>query len=282
MSGTNVTELVLLNLSTGDYHTSATQPVVYLTETTAAHGHCSVMLEIVGNNLALLLTYRQHLGLRVSPDTFHVYNWRTGALKAVWLSLEIERVVLIMFLRSQTLPTAHHAYQGFIFLTETALLLPNLVEKRLEIYTLSNTGLIPERFLDLPALSPHRIILMLTCRAEPNPVGDSSNIDGIYTRDSANPPFVSSSTDAIALFNMTVIVGHPVDFDYFSFIVHRSALLKYLPSASPTLDSTIESRIGAEVFDTPASIPWDSWGPPITRWFNSQSVAHGYITTTAG
>jgi len=83
MSGTSVTELVLLKLSTGDYHTSATQPTVYLTETTAAHGHCSVMLEIVGNNLALLLTYRQHLGLRASHDTFRVYNWRTGTLKAV-------------------------------------------------------------------------------------------------------------------------------------------------------------------------------------------------------
>jgi hypothetical protein len=197
----------------------------------------------------------------------------------------IERVVLIIFLRPQTLPTTHHAYQGFIFLTETALLLPNLVERRLEIYTLSNTGLIPERFLDLPTLSPHHIILMLTCRAEPNPVGDRSNMDGIYARDSANPPFVSSPTDAIALFNMTVIVGHLIHFNYFSFIVHRSALLKYLPSASPTLDATgsiIESHIGAEVSNPPASISWNAWGPPITRWFNSQSIAHGYITTTAG
>lgn len=85
MSDTSVTELVLLNLSTGKPHTSATQPLIFLTETTPAHGHCSVMLEIVGDNLALLLTYRQHLGL--TADTFCVYDWRDGTVKAVRLSL---------------------------------------------------------------------------------------------------------------------------------------------------------------------------------------------------
>jgi hypothetical protein len=267
MSGTSVTELVLLKLSTGMHHTSATQPVIYLAETTAAHGHCSVMLEIVGDNLALLLTYRQHLGMRAGPDTFHVYNWRTGNLKAVRLSLKVKRIVLIMILQPQTLPTSHHAYQGFIFLTETVLLVPNLVNKRLEIYIISNTGLIPKCLLDLPPLSPHHIIVMLTCRAEPNPVGELSNIDGIYARDSANPPFVSSPADAIALFNMTVVVGHPVDFSYFSFVVHRSALLR---------------AASVEVSISPMPTPWNGWGPQITRWFDARGIAHGYITTTAG
>jgi hypothetical protein len=269
MSGTNVTELVLLSISTGEHHPSTAQPVIYLTETTTGQGHCSIMLEIVGDNLALLLTYRQHLGLRVAPDTFHVYNWRTGALTA-------------------TLPESHHAYQGFIFLTETSLLLPNLEEKRLEIYTLSSTGLTPQCFLDLPALSPQHTIWMLTCRAEPNPIGEHSSINGIYARDSANPPFVSSPADAIALFNMSVI-GHPADFSYFSFIVHRSALLKFVPAHPHTYSpytSTIESRIGMshriEVSISPACIPWNRWGPLITRCFSARGIAHGYITTTAG
>lgn len=83
MSGVMVTELVLMDISTGQHHASAAQPVIFLTETPPAQGHCSVMLEIVGDNLALLLTYRQHLGMRAGPDTFQVYNWRTGALEAV-------------------------------------------------------------------------------------------------------------------------------------------------------------------------------------------------------
>jgi hypothetical protein len=81
--GTGVTELILLSLSTGQHHTAATQPVIYLTETSPSQGHCNVMLEIVGDNLALLLTYRQVIGQRTCLDTFHVYNWRTGAIKAV-------------------------------------------------------------------------------------------------------------------------------------------------------------------------------------------------------
>lgn len=90
MSGTRVTELILLKISTGMPHPSATQPVIHLTETTTTQGQCGVMLEIVGDNLALLLTYRQYIG---DPDTFQVYNWRTGTLKAVGLSL----VQLLLF-----------------------------------------------------------------------------------------------------------------------------------------------------------------------------------------
>jgi hypothetical protein len=91
---------------------------------------------------------------------------------------------------------------------------------------------------------------------------------------------VASSADAIALFNMSVI-GQPADLSYFSFIVHRSALLKYLPARPHSFvpyTSTIESRSTI----SPASIPWNRWGPPVTRLFNAEGIAHGYITTTAG
>lgn len=180
------------------------------------------------------------------------------------------------------------AYQGFIFLTETVLLLPNLIERHLEMYTLSDAGLIPQCFLDLPPLSPQHIIWMLTCRAEPNPIGEHSTIQGFRARDSANPSFVSSPADSIALFNMSVI-GEPAEFSYFSFIIHRSALLKYLPARPHSFvpyTSTIESHSGMshliEVTISPASIAWNRWGPPITRWFSTEGIAHGYITTTAG
>lgn len=156
------------------------------------------------------------------------------------------------------------------------------------MYALTNSGLIPQCFLDLPALSPQHIIWMLNCRAEPNPIGEHSRKNGIKTRDAAKPPFVSSPTDAIAIFNMSVI-GQPADFNHFSFIVHRSALLKFLPAHPNSFvpyTSTIESRTGVshriQVSISPACIPWESWGPSITRWFGAQGIAHGYITTTAG
>jgi hypothetical protein len=182
----------------------------------------------------------------------------------------------------------HHAYQGFIFLAEDILLLPNLVDKRLEIYTLSDIGLVPKCFLNLPLLLPQHIILMLTCRAEPNPVGKRSDVHGIHTRDSTNPPFVSSPENAIAIFNMTVIIGQAMEFNYFSFIVHRSALLKwFLKCLEPSISaiSASEHIFGSyhpEIPISPPSIPWHEWGPPVTRWFSVLDVAHGYITTTAG
>lgn len=77
----SVTELVLLSVSTGEHHVSAAQPVIRVTETIPHQGHCSVMLEIVGDRLALLLTYENHpTGLE---DTFYLYNWRTGNLITV-------------------------------------------------------------------------------------------------------------------------------------------------------------------------------------------------------
>jgi len=198
-------------------------------------------------------------------------------------------IILMMSLLSQTLPMSQHAYQSFIFLTETALLLPNVIENRLEIYTLSSTGITPQCFLDLPVLPPQNAIFMLACRAEPNPVGKRSNENGIYTRDSAIPPFISSPEDAIALFNMTVISGHPVVFNYLSFIIHRNALLKYVlasPHSIVPYTSTVGARVSiprrVKVTISQPCIPWHCWGPPITRWFNTGGIAHGYITTTAG
>lgn len=78
MPDTSITELILLNISTGEYHTSATQPKIHVTNTVADQGHCSVMLEIVGDHLALLLTYDTEV-----DDAFYLYNWRSGALKTV-------------------------------------------------------------------------------------------------------------------------------------------------------------------------------------------------------
>lgn len=55
----------------------------------------------------------------------------------------------------------------------------------------------------------------------------------------------------------------------FNMFVHRSSLL-----------GIFEDR-KAEIEKDPV-IPWIQWGPDITRWFNSDSTATRWITTTAG
>lgn len=79
---TRVTELILLNISTGEYHISARQPVIYVTDTAFDQGHCSVMLEIVGDRLALLLTFDTEV-----DDMFYLYDWRSGSLQTVRTSI---------------------------------------------------------------------------------------------------------------------------------------------------------------------------------------------------
>lgn len=63
-----------------------------MTQTIVRQEHCSVMLEISGDNLALLLTYEDHVdGSPEGNDHFYLFNWRLGTLKMVITSYATER-----------------------------------------------------------------------------------------------------------------------------------------------------------------------------------------------
>lgn len=179
-------------------------------------------------------------------------------------------------------------YQGFIFLSEDAILFPNIRDSRLELFTLYNNQLNHRCSLNLPELAPNHDIIMLTCRAEPNPTGSSSKtkpkphskLKPTQVRDSAMPPFAANPDDAIALFNLLIMNRVIWEQRFFSFLIHRSSLLKFLePHAEIEKESDTDDM---EIDVSPVSIPWHSWGPSTTRWLNGDSIAHGYITITAG
>lgn len=175
-----------------------------------------------------------------------------------------------------------YRYQGFIFLSEDAMLFPNIEDSRLELFTLANNKLIHRCSLGLPSLAPNHDILMLTCRAEPNPTGSPSKtkpkpkLKPTQARNSAIPPFVANPDDAIALFNLHVMNRVILEQKFFSFLIHRSSLLKFLES-SYTNDREVEMNIHPV-----PTIAWNNWGPSTTRWINGDSTTHGYITITAG
>lgn len=73
-------ELVLLHLSTGKNHPAAKEPVIVVREQSRHQLQPSVMLEIVGDNLVLLLSHAPERG---NVDALYVYDWRSGRLKAV-------------------------------------------------------------------------------------------------------------------------------------------------------------------------------------------------------
>ena len=89
-----------------------------------------------------------------------------------------------------------------------------------------------------------------------------------------------------------------------TFVVHRSALVELVniyaraeaqgePEAPlPTEDilpgslseGAIAGVLGPDLENSRSDnlVPWAEWGPPVTRWFNSDNVSTHWITTTAG
>ena len=163
-------------------------------------------------------------------------------------------------------------------------MLPNTIDRRLEIYTIGEDKIVPHCFLDLPMLQPRHFIWQFTCRAEPNPVGLGAPSKSNHEEN--EPPFLSTSEDAIAVFKMTIASDQGIC--TCSFVAHRSALLKFLsdqPHAFATFQSTRTSTDAGEpvqITISPETVPWNAWGPASTRWFGEEDETHGYITVTAG
>lgn len=121
--------------------------------------------------------------------------------------------------------------------------------------------------LDLPALAPHRVVQTFDSRCAPN-VTENSEIP-LYVP--STRPFLSDPLAAVIVFSITIIgLGerHGI-----RMVVHRMALLNLvLPHL---LDATTTAA---------TSIPWNFWGPPVTRWlaveegnlFASETNMHSY------
>jgi hypothetical protein len=173
-------------------------------------------------------------------------------------------------------------YAYFNFLSQDTLLIPNLIQNTLEIVKIVIKSdnipcLISLCVLNLPPLARQASIVRLGCRAEPNPTGTGP----LAIPAPSNRPFRDKSEDAIILFSIRI---HPAQSHFphmrpFAFIVHRRTLLDHIPAAhraSPPFCSTPEP-----VPET-VQVPWESWGPSATRWFEGDLGSVPLITTTAG
>lgn len=154
-----------------------------------------------------------------------------------------------------------------MFLTPQILLLPNTLKGVFEFWkvpSIPNTAPTrPIAALGLPTLREGHIFSMLSCRGEPNPVKD-----GIPY---AAQPFHSSPMDAIVIFNLRVQgMEVVVPGNSFSLFVHRRALFELCP------DITMPQPYDEVV------IPWERWGPSVTRWLGAGVMPTRWITTTCG
>lgn len=130
--------------------------------------------------------------------------------------------------------------------------------------------------------------------------------------------YLASAEEAICIFALRVLGVQLGNFQFghtFTFVVHRNAIVDVVhaferarageaavaaaasqlqtamdldagsPSAVPTALSSSDDTSAtttAPTSSSPPRIPWPEWGPPITRWFNSDSIPTRWITTTAG
>jgi len=140
-----------------------------------------------------------------------------------------------------------------VFLRDDILLVPNSSPFCLQVYHIP-VSMSPSPSihliitLGLPALATHRTVQKFESQCTPNPTQNSKFPRYVP----ATRPFVSDPTAAIIVFSIG-IVG-PGERDDFAMVVHRKALLNLVPLP--------------KIATAPATfIPWNLWGPPVTRWF---------------
>ncbi|KAG6832983.1 hypothetical protein H0H92_004867 [Tricholoma furcatifolium] len=249
-SGKFIIEISLLELSTGSSHPLAKSPTLLIGD--SEPGQPSILIEIVGEYLVLVMTYRDRFP--VSRDRLMVFEWKTGVVNL------------------QRQFSGNSGYHDVIFLTPRLLLLPNANFNTLDIWEIP-TGSMPvptEPFFSfsLPPLRPGITPINVSCRAEPNPAPSGLR--------HSQAPFHDSAEDAVIVFSARGLSAY-------SLYVHRSALVKACTTHRPEDEKRAWQYL--PVVGAVGRIPrkrvriWKDWGPPITRIFDSSLRL---ITTTAG
>src|SRR5712671_5486222 len=92
-------EIHLLSFSTDQHHPLAQKPIIFVT-TKSLIGHCNVLIEIVGDFLALLITFPW--ARNENEDMFFLVRWKKGETHCVSVP------------RTQRIPS-HTVYPASVF-----------------------------------------------------------------------------------------------------------------------------------------------------------------------
>ncbi|KAG6840243.1 hypothetical protein C0991_007991 [Blastosporella zonata] len=253
-------EIRLLQFSTGKPHPLAREPVLFVRETNS-WTRPSILMEIVGNHLVLVLTHVRVMQFVQGRDRMYVFEWKTGTVK---LKTKFPR----------------QTYHGVVFLSPTILCLPNIRANTLDIWLIPSEpiqvlrGPVPQLHpfmkIGLPELSARQLLLGALCRAEPNPAPGGTL--------HSSQPFHASSGDAIVIFNFRSIDRTDMTSRTWMLFVHRSTLLGLCMDLQPDHSPQAILENGPEV------VHWETegWGQQKTYWIEVGESAAPWITTTAG
>ena len=249
----------LLSFSTGQRHPLAERPIIFIMSMSLVLGRCNVLIEVVGEFLALLITL---------PDEvkFFLVRWKRGEIHSMSLPE----------LRLGPQSSEWGAHSSFAFLLQDTLVFPDATHNVLRIAKIVIDGddmprLAPLCVLHLPPLNRPASIFYLVCCTEPNPTGSCPSASPAPT----DRPFRYKAEDVVVKFNVYSVRGMFRS----TFVVHRRALLSHIPAAH---------RACAPFCSAPAPapplvhVPWSSWGPTATRWFSDTGMPIAWVRTTAG
>ncbi|KLO12644.1 hypothetical protein SCHPADRAFT_941019 [Schizopora paradoxa] len=266
--------LTIRQFSTGAYHPAARKPTIDLGPTQSTWGNLSIMMEIVGCHLLLLLSWSSSS----SRERLLLINWCSG-------EIIVEE------------DSPQGVWEGFVFLTPQIFVMTNMERRCLDAMHIPHNIASPATETTEASQSPRTSFARLAsfllpvpvfelvydniaCRADPNPFGTQS--DGTYapgTERSCRALFSSDAEKAIIIFRMTLTARIGFGRIPINFVVHRSSLLHRVRKAHPWCESNLLAP--KELLET-VTIPWDDWGPPSTRWVFNDNFHTPWITTTTG
>ena len=180
---------------------------------------------------------------------------------------------------------------SLVFLTDDILINPNPFRPSIDIYHIRPSGssspdlrvrLIHSLYLPplLQTTGSRVFISNISCISRP---GAASTFPRFTQQDR---PFAPDPANAVIPF---VIAAHREDFtrQTFAMVAHRKSLLDLVPWHRLYSDDDpgvpffqgLRSNIPPNLCSMQS---WDSWGPPVTRWFSGRHLSTPYITSVSG
>ena len=236
-------------------HKSASIPVISARFANEWQGTPVLGIEIAGENMTVLI---------MSPDDdvsllarLYVFNWILGIEKTV--SSRFQRSLKRKIDRSPQVDPYITYCENVIFLREDLLqLVPDSNRCAFHLYQIpSSSSPTPHirlvQTLNLPLLKSSAALTGCYLHSAPQPTHRSA----FPSHFPHSRPFLSEPESAIITFSFAVSSDQSLeDTEYTCMVVHKKSLVDLVPL-------NVDEFEGA---NTPL-LPWESWGPSITRWF---------------
>ncbi|KAG6919370.1 hypothetical protein DXG01_006919 [Tephrocybe rancida] len=240
--GRFVLEIRLFQFSTGKPHPLARTPVQFVHDT--SRPEIATLIEIVGDYLVLVITHTvHHLLVR---DCMYVFQWKTGTVT--------------MNVSESKIPMPNIPW-GHIPISDDYI-------EPIDYSSDDPHPMNPFMSIALPSISNSHTLFSTSCRAEPNPTPTG-------TPHSSQPSHPIHG-DAIVILTFRVLDRMTGTIETLIMFVHRHELLKLCTDLHP------DHSPSSVMTQTPVVMPWETWGPEHTRWFEVSSASASWITTTAG